>query len=131
MADNCEHLSTYCSCAVKDIIERKTVPLQEKLQGYARELLRLKMREISEDYWCAGWFVGLEYELWDFVSGVTDTYGTYLSRNLDGDDRDSLIELANDAGGWYYWSDEAGHGEQFASMDRWLTMYEEYKHGLV
>ncbi len=32
-------------------------------------LLRKVMSSISEEYWCAGWLSGLEYILWDALTG--------------------------------------------------------------
>ena len=98
--------------------------MNERLQQYARELLLHRMHDISEDFWCAGWIGGLEYDLWDFVVGKTETYGTYVRSSLDDLDREHLKQLAEDAGGWYYYSFEPGHGEQFIAMDEWLKMYE-------
>lgn len=31
----------------------------------ARELVRYKMEEYSEDFFCAGWLVDLEFQLWN------------------------------------------------------------------
>lgn len=103
--------------------------MENKLQKYASELLLKNMREYSEDFWCAGWISNLEYDLWAFVCGDTETYGTYLSKYLDDIDREHLQTLANDAGGWYYWSEEEPVGEKFIAMDNWLEMYEERKSG--
>ena len=33
-------------------------------------LLKKLMSAISEERWCAGWMHGLEYTLWDMVTGV-------------------------------------------------------------
>jgi hypothetical protein len=38
-------------------------------QTITASLLRKLMSGISEDYWCAGWLSGLEYTLWDAVTG--------------------------------------------------------------
>jgi hypothetical protein len=98
-----------------------------RLEQYARELLNLTMSDYSEEYYCAGWLSGLEYELWAFVM---DEDTAYWSRWLDESDRTKLLELANDAGGWYYWSDESPVGDKFIAMDDWLKMYEEHKNGV-
>lgn len=101
--------------------------MSDRLQEYAKDLLVRLMREYSEDFWCAGWLSGLEYDLWEFTCGEAETYGTYLGSYLKDSERDYLKQLANDAGGWYYWSDKTPVGERFISMDDWLKMYEEYK----
>ena len=76
----------------------------------ADQLLEL-MEDISEDRWCAGWLVGLEYELWEEV--------------LDGK-LPVAKDLADVAGGWWIWSSEAEttHQRRFVPMDEWLVMYQ-------
>ena len=97
--------------------------MTDRLQQYAKELLVRTMRDYSEEYWCAGWLVNLEYELWAFVLREDVHWRKFLGRA----DRTRLLELANDAGGWYYWRDSSG--ETFIPMEDWLKMYEEHKNG--
>lgn len=41
--------------------DQEALPTREDL---AEELLLSKMEEYSEDFFCAGWFSGLELDLW-------------------------------------------------------------------
>jgi hypothetical protein len=38
-------------------------------QTITASLLRKLMSGISEEYWCAGWLAGLEYTLWNAITG--------------------------------------------------------------
>ena len=99
--------------------------MNNRLQQYARELLVHTMRDLSQEYWCAGWLSNLEFELWAFVQDEDAHWRKFLGRS----DRKWLQQLANDAEGWYYWSDEDPVGEKFIPMEDWLKMYEEHKNG--
>jgi hypothetical protein len=62
---------------------------QEQLEHY--------MHVISQDYFAAGWLMGLEYTLWDWVTGVDH------AERLKYSNREYLMELALKAGGWVIW----------------------------
>lgn len=98
--------------------------MTNKLQEYAKELLLRTMRDYSEYHWMnAGWLNDIEYDLWSFVCGDVDKmWDTGFGKGLREDDRDRLLTLAVDAGGWYYWHPE--HDETFVTMAKWLDMYE-------
>lgn len=70
--------------------------------GSTPETLHHLMSNISEDHWCAGWLIGLEYELWDIVVG--------LKANNLGWDRvpdariNQLKIVANEADCWMAWN---------------------------
>lgn len=78
------------------------------------------MSDISEDHYCAGWLISLEYTLWEAVIdnkrefGFSDipAYNLYL-----------LATYADKFGGWVVW--DAAKGHKFVPMDAWLKMYEE------
>lgn len=98
-----------------------TAPTRAEL---ARELLRYKMMEYSEDFRCATWLVDLEFELWK--AGDTsdpqnsEAYETSLSRELR-----ILGEVAE---GWWVYEDETRPSETgpvFISMDRWHELLAE------
>lgn len=56
-------------------------------------LLRKLMSGISEDYWCAGWLSGLEYILWDAVTGKRKNVCT-------PEEIEQLKYLSEKCGGW-------------------------------
>ena len=100
-----------------------------KVQIYAKELLVRTMCDYSDISPLCSRPSDLEYELWAFACGDAETmWAGSFGKGLQEDDRKRLSELANDAGGWYYWSDEAPVGEKFIPMEDWLKMYEEHKH---
>ncbi len=85
----------------------------------ARELLRYKMLEYSEDFACATWLVDLEFDVWKWCdegsSGVGKEYNIRFSRECRA--------LAEIAGGWWVYEDEtvpSDDGPVFIPMARWL-----------
>jgi len=65
------------------------------------------MSDYSEEMWCAGWLIDLEYILW--------------ARVLEGEQAD-IKALADAAGGWIVW-DDPDEGETFVPMAEWLEIY--------
>ncbi len=87
----------------------------------ARELLRYKMMEYSEGFFCATWLVDLEFELWEAAEqnngSPQQEYLVSLSRELR--------MLAEIAGGWWVYEDETRPDERgpvFIPMERWLLI---------
>ncbi len=81
----------------------------------ARIAVRSYMEQISENLYCAGWFTGLEYMLWDWV----------LDTSKKDDEMASVLSwLANQAGGWWRWSKETGE-PCFVTMSEWKKLYGE------
>lgn len=85
----------------------------------AREDLREYMSELSEACYCAGWMSGLEYSLWSFV---TEGPGRFGMAYVEQPEIDKLKALADKAGGWWHWPEEAPD-EQFIAMEEWLAVY--------
>lgn len=90
-------------------------PTREEL---ARELLRYKMLEYSEDFFCATWLVDLEFELWEAAenrdSPQLGEHVVLLSKELR-----TLGEIA---GGWWVYEDTtcpSESGPVFISLERW------------
>ena len=65
----------------------------------AKGLLAL-MCAFSEDYWSAGWYMGFEVTLWDIRKGRKDR-GRITERQVR-----LLIDLSEEAGGWWMWSED-------------------------
>ena len=83
-------------------------------------LLRMLMSEISEGYWCAGWLGGLEYILWDVVTGKRKDI-------CIPEEIEQLKYLSEKCGGWIIW-DEQAIKEKFVPMGEWLRLYEASGH---
>ena len=82
----------------------------------ARELLRYKMAEYSQDGFCASWLNDLEIELWEAAEWEAP------------DERDACVvatskecrRLAEIAGGWWVWPDIPKQaGPVFISLADW------------
>ena len=82
---------------------------QALLSGY--------MSDISEEQWCAGWLIGLEYILWEWLHQGTD--------HLTEEEIEVLSHLAEKAGGWIMWSEEE-RGMVFVPMSEWLILYDKH-----
>ncbi len=83
-------------------------------------LLRKLMSEISEERWCAGWLGGLEYILWDVVTGKRNDI-------CSPDEIEQLKYLTEKCGGWIVW-DKQAINEKFVPMEEWLRLYESNGH---
>ena len=83
-------------------------------QELARDLLLYKMKEYSEDGYCAGWLDGLEWELWEAAEQPRPTGPFITSRECR-----QLAEIAR--GWWVYGEGLKDDAEEptFVSLDRW------------
>ena len=84
--------------------------------------LRLAMSAISEDCYCAGWLISLEYQLWSAVMNGPVAAGCW---NVTQSDIDRLRLLARRCGGWIVW-DETQLNEAWLPIENWLRQYDEY-----
>jgi hypothetical protein len=97
----------------------------------ARRALRLCMMHISEDYYAARWYIGLEYLLWELVSQWRAD--PHLEPGAEEPEFSCIYEarmlswLAEQAGGWWRWADQGGTGTEFVPMAEWLRIYEEHQ----
>jgi hypothetical protein len=76
-----------------------------------------RMSEISEDTYCAGWLVDLEYELWQILIGGQGTFSGMVSEL----EIQQLRELSDACGGWIVYDDD--RAETFVPLTQWLTMF--------
>lgn len=84
-------------------------------------LLAEAMSELSENAYCAGWMDGLEYDLWNILSGAPQRYGRI---EVTGSDVARLKALSAKCGGWIVFDDE--HAETFVPLPRWQEIYGTY-----
>jgi hypothetical protein len=92
----------------------KGTPAKGKLPAreiHKRILLRV-MRDISEEYYCAGWIIGLEHYLWTLA----------LRQNTE--EGQILLYCAEVCGGWWAWDDDRGENV-FVPLPVWKTIYNE------
>lgn len=78
--------------------------------------LATAMSQVSEDEYCAGWLIGLEYILWEALLGKSK-----LTLNPTVHNR--LVYLSELCGGWIIWED----GETYIPIKEWEELYAKYK----
>src|ERR1051325_11236160 len=81
-------------------------------EGAALGLLGL-MSGISEEYWCAGWLTGLEFDLWNAQADSGYGHGTVTKRQAM-----LLRLLSEECDGWWHWK-EGADNPQFVSLGEW------------
>lgn len=87
-------------------------------------LLVLNMRDISENYFAAGWLGGLEHILWAMVLGGSREFGF---AEVSEEEVINLKHLSEKAGGWWCWFDSPEpdeSGELFVTSKEWQNIYE-------
>jgi hypothetical protein len=102
----------------------------------------MRMSEVSEDTWCAGWLIDLEFLLWDAIQDRVQipvaggkgapadrpASGRRSPRYLQDESRDviadedlhDLAELSALVGGWHDY-------DRFIPLDEWLSIAREHK----
>lgn len=99
--------------------ERYEAGLKKAKDSDAARLLRIVMRDISEDCYCAGWLSDLEITLWSAVLHGPRRFG--MGEITEGDIAE-LKRLSEKAGGWWTWQGEAADsGEEFVTLDEWTV----------
>ncbi len=86
-----------------------------------RNLLNEKMSSVSEDFWCAGWYTGIEYHLW----GAIEHYRNGRESFYGNENAEVLELLSQEADGWWVYTKH--DGEQFVELPEWIKLYEEWK----
>jgi len=110
-------------CAAEDARSRESVG--RSVDAAAALELRDLMSDLSEMYWCAGWLIGTEHELWrataplrsggppvPFAWGMGEVTTDYLAR---------LHGLSTASGGW--WHSDGDHVLIFVPAKEWEVMH--------
>jgi hypothetical protein len=84
--------------------------------------LQQLMSDISEEYYCAGWLHGLEFDLWAMLQGSSLRFGL---GEVSKDEVSQLRALSEQSGGWWRW--DAKDGEIFVTTDEWQKYLDEKK----
>lgn len=83
------------------------------------EVLIFRMKQLSEDIYCASWLNDLEFRVWDMAFGGENTLGdTPVTDRM----AKSFRDIAALADGWWVWPDtvgEDGSDAIFIPMNRW------------
>ena len=78
------------------------------------------MSDISEDAYCAGWMIGLEYDLWRIVVAGGGHYGAV---SLGDEEVQELRDLSAACGGWIMY--ERDKGEVFVPLVKWQELFDQ------
>lgn len=81
----------------------------------ARELLRYKMEEYSQDGFCASWLDGLEWDIWEASELPESEIKDNFLRQIAPECR----ELGEIADGWWTWIDDTADNPIFIPLDQW------------
>lgn len=74
------------------------------------------MHRISEENWCAGWLIGLEYILWEDIHSKESQFCTEREKR-------ELLDLSSKYG-WCIW----GNGEpQLISLRKWEDILKKWR----
>ncbi len=91
-----------------------TVRCGDTEEGAALGLLAL-MTGISEEFWCAGWMNGMEFDLWRRAAGTNYGQGIITERQA------TLLRLLHEeCGGWWMW--DYARGPVFVRTEEWLRV---------
>lgn len=103
--------------AEAEIAKLRTELETAKAAGYelAKSKLLGLMRDISEDYWGAGWMNGTEYALWEIRNDPNRKWGMW---QLDEADCAELKRLSELCDGWWIWDD----GNKFVTLEQWAEL---------
>lgn len=96
--------------------------IDQARQDAIAEVFGRAISNLSEELWCAGWYDGIEFGLWEATQGLDTWHGNYYRAwqpigNL-------LIELT---GGWIEYAIDPVDYYRLVPMNEWLSMYEAWK----
>lgn len=95
-----------------------------ELNTFQQALANL-MSDISEDAYCAGWMMGLEFDLWRLLhSNPPRPYGMI---NISDNSMKMLKELSDHVGGWIVVSNDQDHDYDFVPLHEWEQMFREHE----
>ena len=93
---------------------------EDTAEGAALGLLGL-MSGISEEFWCAGWLIGLEFDLWNAAANAKYGQGAITERQVT-----LLRLLSEECDGWWHWRDGADNPE-FVRLNEWREIVERHR----
>ena len=99
---------------------------EERLTPRQRALYEA-ISDVSEARWCAGWLMGIEYQLWAELHDAGSRQGT---DERDDAQLETVRALSDAVSGWIIWVDDQTHpdlpsdawGPRFVPLPEWLAM---------
>lgn len=109
------------------ILEAEPVIDSERSKDPAAAIhLAALMSGISEDYYCAGWLIGLEVTLWGMLQGADRRFGMDM---VTEEEIAAVRSLHEQCGGWIVWRergmdprDQTESGEMFVTTEEWMQI---------
>jgi len=109
-----------------------TMTPEERLTPQQRALYEA-ISDVSEARWCAGWLMGIEYQLWAELHDAGSRQGT---DERDDAQLETVRTLSDAVGGWIIWADDQTHpdlptnewGPRFVPLPEWLAMVAAERH---
>lgn len=121
MATEAEQADTLWS-EVEETREVYNVARLEGRDAIAAKTLCAQMSDLSEEYYCAGWLIGLEFSLWSMLEGGSRNFGMSVVTEKEIGELRSLHKRCD---GWWVWSEDL-QGEAFVSTEEWIVIYAEH-----
>ena len=87
-------------------------------QGLCASLLGRLMSELSHDFWCAGWLIDLEFELWGGLAGEKGWSGEAAAAQLR--------YLSDRCGGWIVFHKGPPY-HRYVPIAEWIREYEVWR----
>ena len=94
--------------------------MKDSIRRSLRKRLLSLMREISQEHYCAGWLIGLEYHLWKAVLQYPQPYEALLGP-IDEESVAELKDLAEELQEWATRDDETR--EKLIPLADWQRIF--------
>ncbi len=88
----------------------------------AQRALAEYMSQLSEEFYCAGWLIGLEYALWD---AVRSGHGPLGWQHLDEMQISRLRDLSHQCDGWIVFDDT--QERKWLPLEEWERRFEDWE----
>jgi hypothetical protein len=85
-----------------------------------QRLLAEYLSDLSEEAYCAGWMLGLEYDLWECLTTSRKNYGMI---EITEANKERLRDLSDACHGWIVF--DAEKEETFVPTHEWIDLYAE------
>ena len=82
------------------------------------------MRDLSEQYYCAGWLSDLEHDLWE-IAVAPNIRKEFRFGQIEPKWRLALHQLADFCQGWWIHTDTGGN--QFVALPEWKLIHRAWK----
>ncbi len=99
--------------------------MKDSIRRSLRKRLLSLMREISQEYFCAGWMIGLEYELWRAVLRYPQPSEALLGF-IEQEEVAELKDLAEELQEWVFRGDDDAR-EKLIPLADWQRIFADHE----